>query len=126
MSQPESDNGTIGTVVEKVHRERVPQGMRRDAFFVQGGTMTASHNQVLVEQIFQAVMTQGIPSCGRKDRIGSLSLTFSQPTAQHCDGLFAKRSAPAFASFSQALHVCTGTQSDVLTAQVGEFCCAQS
>src|SRR5216684_7151421 len=67
-----------------------------------------------------------MPSCGRKDRIGSLPLTFSQPTAQHCDGLFAKRSAPAFASFSQALHVCTGTQGDVLTAQAGEFCCPQT
>src|SRR5713101_5035248 len=67
-----------------------------------------------------------MPSCGWKDRIGSLTLTFSQPTAQHCDGLFAKRGAPAFASFAQALHVRTGAQGDVLTAQAGEFCRAQS
>ncbi|MGY4319331.1 hypothetical protein ACVWW1_008658 [Bradyrhizobium sp. JR3.5] len=55
-----------------------------------------------------------------------MPLTFSQPTAQHWDGLFAKRRAPAFAFFSQALYVCTGTQGDVFTAQAGEFCCAQS
>ncbi len=63
---------------------------------------------------------------GWKDRIGSVTLTFSQPTAQHCDGLFAKRGAPAFASFAQALHMRTGAQGDVLTAQAGEFCRAQS
>jgi hypothetical protein len=57
VAEPESDSGTVSTVVKKIHRERVPQGMGSDAFLIQGGTMTASHTQVFVEQVFQTVMT---------------------------------------------------------------------
>ena len=52
--------------------------------------------------------------------------TFSQPTAQHRDGVFAKWGASGFSSFAQALHVRTGTQDNILTAQAGKFLRAQS
>jgi hypothetical protein len=48
VAEPEGDNGTVSTVVKKIHRERVPQGMGSDAFLIQGGTMTASNTQVFV------------------------------------------------------------------------------
>ena len=58
-------------------RDIVPQGMERDTFFDQRGAMTTSDGQMLVEQVFQSVVTERLALCGGKHRIGGLPLAFS-------------------------------------------------
>jgi hypothetical protein len=77
VAEPECDDGAVSAVVKKVHRERMPQGMERDAFFDQRRAVTASDGQMLVEQVFQSVVTERLAPRGGKERIGRLPLPFS-------------------------------------------------
>jgi hypothetical protein len=74
------------------------KAMRRDAFRFQRRTVATGDCEVLVEQVFQAIVAQRRAPCRGKDRIGWLALTFAQPSAQHCDCVFSQRGAALFAA----------------------------
>ena len=99
----------------------MPQGVGRDAFLSQRLAAAASSGQMLVQNVLQAVMTQGLTSRAGKNRIGLLTLSLSQPTTQNADRLIAKRSTSCLASFAQALYVSANAEDDVLAAQANEL-----
>ena len=81
---------------------------------------------MLVEQVLQGVVAQGGSGVVGKAGSRGLALAFSQPIAQHDDGVFAQGRAAALAALALASHVRAGAEHDVLAAKTDEFGGAQS
>ena len=76
-------------MAEQGHRERMSKTMRRYTLVAQRGASKAGSGKMLVQQVFEAVMTQRSLLGRWKYWIGRMTLTFSQPTAQHRDRILA-------------------------------------
>lgn len=81
--------------------------------------------EMLVQHVLQSIVTQRSSARGWKDRLVRLAMTFTQPTAQHENSVFAQRRATTLSAFALASYVGTGAEHDILTAKAGELCGAQ-
>ena len=121
MSEPKSDDGTVNTVLQEIHRCRVTKYVWSYPLACERGAVLPGGGYVLGDQAFDSVPAEEAPAQTRKKRIIWAATLLVHPILDHSSDILSERRRAVFSTFSLTAYTSANSKDDVLKAQVDEF-----
>ena len=117
VSKPERNNGTVDSMVEKVHGSGMSQRMWAYVLPLEGLAFFCGDGDVFLDQAFNGIAAELSASDAGKKRIVRTTMAFPHPDFQHFYRFWTERRAPMFSALPLAVNMRTRSQDNVLASQ---------
>src|SRR5215469_6567981 len=117
VTEPKCDHRAIDTLLQKVHRDGVPQAVNSDTLLFQGRADAGSRCAMLVQQVLDAVDGETLTSGIGKQNVFVTSWRFPQPGFQHRSRGSSDGCTAFLTSLFDYVHVGAGSQDEILSSK---------
>jgi hypothetical protein len=121
VSEPESDHAAVHTVVKKIHGCGVAANMRGYSLPFERVTGLCSKTRVLGDETLDRITAKSASTDAGEEGISGQTATFTEPGVEHFYRFQTERGATLFSPLSEATHVSTGPQNDILAIQPNQL-----